>query len=562
MFKKEVIKLLKKHVKVDVDKFIEIPKSPELGDYAFPCFVLSKALKKPPVKISEELAKKLKPNKFISKIQNVGPYLNFFIKPEALAKRILKEINKEKQNYGSQKRKKDKVMVEYSQPNTHKAFHVGHLRGTSLGEALTRILKHLGYNVIQANYSGDTGAHIGKWLWNYTKHHKGEWPKEKKAQWIASIYVEAVKKIEANPELQEEANEINYKLENKKDKKIESVWKKTRKMSLDSFNKIYKDLDAHFDVWFFEREVEKPGKKIVKKMVKDGLAELSEGATIINLEQYNLGIWVLLRKDGTTLYSAKDLALAEVKFKKYKIDRSVYVVGNAQSLHMRQLFKTLEILGFKQASKCFHLSFDEVRLPTGKMSSRTGQNILYEDMVDDMMKHAVKETKKRHKDWNQKKIDKVAKALTVSALKFDMLVQDNNKKIIFDPIKALSFEGDTGPYLQYTYARCNSILKKAGKRKLDNINYSLLNATQEQHLLKHINQFKEIVERSGENYKPNHLTNYVLTLAHIFNEFYHNCPCITEDKELTKARLFLIHNFKIVFGLMLELLAIPVLEEM
>jgi arginyl-tRNA synthetase len=562
MFRKKVIDLLKKEVKVDVDKLLEIPPNSELGDFAFPCFILAKELKKAPNKIAEELSNKIKPTKYIVKIQNVGPYVNFFINPKEFSKYVLEEISKNKLCYGSQKKQKDKIMVEYSQPNTHKAFHVGHLRGTSLGESLSRILKHLGYNVIQANYSGDTGAHIGKWLWNYLKNHKGEWPKENIAQWIASIYVEAVKKVEENPKYQDEVNAINYKLENHLEKDLEKLWKKTKKLSIKCFNKIYKDLDAHFNEWFFESEMENPGKEIVKDMLKRGLVEISDDATIINLENYNLGIWVLLRKDGTVLYSSKDLALAKIKFQKYKIDRAVYVIGNAQSLHMRQLFKTLELMGFKQANKCYYLSIEEVRLPSGKMSSRTGVNILYEDMVENMMQHAIKETKKRHKDWGKSKLEKVAKALTISALKFDMLIQDNNKKIIFDSVKSLAFEGDTGPYLQYTYARSNSILKKAGKMDLKNVDYSAYKLSQELNLIRALNRFKEVVYRAGESYKPNLLANYTLTLAHTFNEFYHHCSCIVENKELSKARLLLVTNFKGVMALSLNLLAIPILESM
>jgi arginyl-tRNA synthetase len=557
-FKKEIIKLLKKEIKNLDDNLLEVPPNPEMGDYSLPCFVLSKQFKKDPKTIADNLTKKIKPNKNIKKIQNIGPYLNFFVNNEIKNKQVIETILKEKDKYGSHKKKKEKIMVEYCQANTHKAFHVGHLRGTSLGESLTRILKFNGYNTIQTNYQGDTGAHVAKWLWYYKKYSKGSPPKNKEGKWLANIYVKAVKKLTEKPELKEQVEQINYNLEHNKDKELKDLWKKSRKWSLEEFNRIYKELDAHFDHFFFERQMEKRGKDIVSSLVKNKIAKVSDGATIVDLKK--LGIWVLLRRDGTILYSAKDLALAEKKFKEFKIDTSIYVVGKAQSLHFQQLFKVLHLMKFPQAKNAFHLSFDEVRLPTGKMSSRTGANILYSDLRDELFDFATKETKQRHPDWPTNKVKKTAEKIAITSLKFSMIFQDNNKPIVFDIKQAMAFEGDTGPYIQYSHARASSILKKTKIPKTADL--GLLKQPEEINLITSLSIFPNIVERSAKEYKPFHIAKYVIELAHSFNNFYNTHKCITEDKELTKARTHLVRSTKQVFANSLNLLGISPLKEM
>ncbi len=555
-FKKEVIDILKKHTKSEIN--LEIPPDSKMGDYAFPCFTLAKEFKKAPNKIAEELAKKIELSKNIIKVEIKGPYLNFFVNKTKLAEEIVKKIKKG--NYGKQPKKKEKVMIEYSQANTHKAFHVGHLRGTSLGESLSRILKYCGYNVTQANYQGDTGAHVAKWLWCYLKYHKNEQlPKENQEKWIASIYVEAVKKT--NEKTQEEMDKVNYKLENKNDKDLVNLWKKSRKWSLDSLNLVYKDLNAHFDRLFFEREMEKRARDISQELVKKKIAKISDDATIINLEKYKLGIWVLLRKDGTCLYSAKDIALAEKKFNEFKIDKSVYVVGAAQSLHLKQLFKTLELMKFKNAKKCYHLSFNEVRLPTGKMSSRTGENILYSDLKQEILNKLQKEVEKRHKDWNKKQKQESVNAMFSAAIKFDMLSQDPNKNIVFDIDKALDFEGETGPYLQYTHARICSILRRYNKKPTIKIDYNLFKE-KELAIVKLLEKFPNIIINSAENYKPSSLCRYLLELSQQFNEFYHACPILKANKDIMQARILLIECVKEVLSNGLNLLAITAPERM
>ncbi|MFH1211646.1 MAG: arginine--tRNA ligase, partial [Candidatus Woesearchaeota archaeon] len=444
-YREHIASVLEKETKLGKEQILgclEQPKDVSLGDYAFPCFALSKKFRKSPAEISSDLSLKIKPDRVIAKIESKGPYLNFFIAKGDFAESVLKSIFSQKGDYGKGPKKTDRVMVEYSQPNTHKAFHVGHLRGTSIGESLSRILKFSGYKVVQANYMGDTGAHVAKWLWCYMKFHKGERPpKENAEKWIASIYVEAVGKT--TEDTQKEIDEVNYKLENNLDKELKKLWQESRKWSLDCFDLIYKELDAHFDALFFEGELDKRAKEISESLIAKKIVEVSDGATIIDLKKYNLGVWVLLRKDGTVLYSAKDLALAERKFTEFKIDKSIYVVGAAQSMHLSQLFKTLELMGFKNAEKCHHLSFLEVRLPTGKMSSRTGQNILYSDLKHELLGKLKEEVDKRHPDWDEKRKESSVQSIFSAAIKFDMLLQDYNRVIVFDIARAMDFEGET-----------------------------------------------------------------------------------------------------------------------
>jgi arginyl-tRNA synthetase len=562
--KQAVIKLLEKELKFkrsDIEKLIEIPPDDNLGDYAFPCFSLAKKLKKNPLEIAQELVKKLRKKglgKEISNIEAKAGYVNFFIDKKILASYVLK--NAFKRDFGKQKRKL-KGMIEFSQANTHKAFHIGHIRGTSLGESLARIAEFFGEKVIRANYQGDIGMHVAKWIWCYNKYYSKEKLKNQES-WIAGIYVDAVKKLaqDKTGKLQKQVEEINKKLDEKKDKKLMDLWKKTRKLSLDSLEPIYKNLDTRFDKYYFESEFEKKGKETAKNLLKKKIAKISNGAAIVDLEKYNLGVWVLLRKDGTVLYSAKDLALAERKFKEYKLDWSVYVHGNEQNLHFKQMMKTLKLMNFKNLKKIYHINYSLVRLPSGKMSSRTGENILYSDFKKEILDYAKKSIKRRTSKINEKELEKRALSISIAAIKYSMLKQDANKLIVFDKTQALNFEGDSGPYLLYSYARASSIIRKVRAGKNPNKLKIIDLKDSEIKLIKKIFQFPEIIEKAYENFSPSIIANYSYELAQDFNEFYHACPVMgSKEKDF---RLKLVNAFRAVMKKSLFLLGIEVLEEM
>lgn len=538
-----------------ISELIEIPKDSAHGDYAFPCFILSKTMKKSPVHIAQELVKKIKKNEF-EKVEAQGGYVNFFLDSKKVAHNLLSDILKEKKKYGSNNDGKGKVfMMEFSQPNTHKAFHVGHIRGTSLGESIARIRDFSGYKVVKANYSGDTGMHIAKWLWAYSNFHKNEEIKNDES-WFAKIYVEAVQKLEGNEKGEAEVLEINKKLDERKDARLLKMWKDTRAKSISAWKPIYKDLDVEFDEYYFESQVEEKGKKIALDLVKKGIAEISDGATIMNLKNKNLGVWILLRKDGTVLYSAKDLALAEEKFAKYSMDESLVITNSEQNLHFQQLKKTLEIMKFKNYEKYNHIGFESVRLPEGKMSSRTGKNILYAEFRSELVEAAKEEILKRDK-ISGKEIEERATAIAIAAMKYSMLKQDTNKVIIFNKEEAIRFEGDSGPYLLYSYARANSILKKSKASKTFKIE-KIENS--ERALINQLSIFPDIVLECSRTFNVNSIAHYAYNLSQKFNEFYHSCQVIGSKEE--KFRLALVSAFAQVLENALYLLGIPILKKM
>jgi arginyl-tRNA synthetase len=542
--------------KKQIDLLVEVPKDSKLGDFAFPCFSLSREMKKNPIEIAKELVNKIKTGKEFEKIIAQGPYVNFFLNKNLLADDVLSNIIKQKDKYGSSKSNKDKVMIEFSQANTHKAFHVGHIRGTSFGESLCRIFEFLGNKVIRANYQGDTGMHVAKWIWCYKKYHSKEKLKEDES-WVASIYVDAIKKLEDDEALQEEVNEINQKLESGKDKELMKLWKETRDLCLRALEKVYKELNTKFDRYYFEREVEIPGKEIAQNLAKEGIAKVSDGATIMDLNDIGLSVWVLLRKDGTVLYSSKDLALAMLKFKEYKLDKSINIVADEQNLHFKQLFKTLELMKFKDVKKCQHIPYALVRLPEGKMSSRTGNNILYSDFLDEMKDYAKSEIEKREK-VPEKELEERALKISVAAIKYAMLKQHSNSVIVFNKEEALNFEGNTGSYLLYSYARAKSILNKA-KYKKSSYKVASINE-KEKALINQLNNFPKIVQHSYEQLSPNLIANYAFELSQSFNEFYHSSQVIGSKEE--QFRLALVSCFSQVLKNALFLLGIDVIEKM
>ena len=544
----------------DIDaKNIEIatPPEKEMGDFAVPCFYFAKLTRLSPNRIAEDLKGKIRPSGLIKKIDNAGPYLNFTVNAKNFGQKVLKEVNKKGEKFGSHKSDKERVMIEYSGPNTHKEFHIGHVRNVALGVSLVNLYKFGGKYVIPVNYIGDIGSHVAKCLWCLGKFHKKEDLPENKGKYLGAIYSEAVNKIEANEEFKKEAEEVQRKLE-AGDKHLTALWKKTRKWSLDELNEIYKTLGVKFEHTFFESEVEKPGKKLVEELKEKGLAVQSEGATIINLEKYDLKNLLLLKSDGSSLYSTKDLALAKLKFEKYKIDKSFYVVDNRQSFYFQQIFKTLEVMGFDKPMA--HISYEFLTLKEGVMSSRSGNVIPFEDFLEQVIDMAKSETKKRHEDWDEAKVYEACKKIALSAIKFNMIKVGNNSVIVFDAKEAISFDGFTGPYLQYTVSRINSILRKENAK--EKIDFSKLDSISEKELMVKMSEFPEVIDSCMIDNQLSALAKYLFDLAKLFSNYYQNVPILTSEDEIKKARLFLISGIRQVLVNGLTLLGIEELEQM
>jgi len=542
--KKEIIKLLvAAKVKVDIDDIVT-PPDEKMGDFSFACFG----------------TKKLKgENKYFGKIEAAGPYINFFVKANMIAKLTAETIAKEKREFGKNKiGRNKKIMVEFSQPNTHKEFHIGHSRGTLLGQSLVNILMASGYRVISANYFNDTGAHVAKWLWAYTKFHDKEEPRENIAAFMNRVYQEANEKIAESEEYKKEVSVIKQKLE-QGDKELIKIWKKTRQWSINQFKEVYKILKIDFDVYFYESEEEDAGKKLVKELVGQGVANESQGAIIVDLEKYHLGVFLILKSDGTSLYSTHDLPLAEKKFKKYKIEESWYVVDVRQTMYFKQLFKTLELMGFDKPMR--HVDYEFVSTPEGVISSRRGEVPTFMNLYNYVVDMAAVSTRERHSDWPENKVRQIAQKIALSAIKYEMLKSSRGREIVIDPQKALSFEGFTGPYLLYTLARINSILKKEKPRKIKDWK-SIVIAPLEKQLVIKMLTFSEIVAESAKTAQPSIVAQYLFELAQKFAEFYHEINVLKAEEPEKTWRLGLIKDIKHVLENGLDLLGIEFLEEM
>lgn len=559
--KQEVLTALRKYVEVDVSPDdIETPPDSKMGDFAYPTFKAAKQMGKNPAELATELAAKIGPSELIDDVKATGPYVNFRLNGKEFGDWVLEDIEEAGEAYGhGTSGEGKKIIVDYAQPNTHKEFHVGHIRNAVLGQSIINILRANGYEVIGASYIGDIGAHVAKALWGLEKFHKDEdFGKADRARKLGEIYTEATRAVEEHEECKAEIAEVLQKLEAEEEPWY-SLWKKTREWSLDAFRQIFDELGVKPDVWYFESEVEKPGKELVQKMLTDGIAKKSEGAIVVDLQDEDLGVFLILKSDGSSLYSTKDLALAIQKDKDYGAHRQMFVVDVRQSLHFQQLFATLKRMGFEK--QLIHLSYDMVNLPGETMSSRAGNIVTYEALRDQMMDRLIKETALRHEDWSDKKIAQVAEVVAIASIQFMMLRQDAESIITFDMEEAMSFDGFTAPYLLYTVARIESIKKKAKKKAKADAKY--LAHAKEQELIRHLSEFPEIVERAGLKFHVSAIATWAFELAQLFNEYYHEVHIVDdEDSDRIRARLALIDAVEVAMQNALILLNIETLKEM
>jgi arginyl-tRNA synthetase len=538
---------------------LERPPRPEMGDLAFPCFELAKKRKANPKDVANEISKKLKPGGVIEMVQALGPYVNFHANWEKLGGDVIKSALREREKYGSAPRKKEKVMVEFAHPNTHKAFHIGHVRNVTLGESLSRIMEFRGYKVIRANYQGDIGPHVARCLWGVLNLKMRE-PAKDKGRWLGDVYAAASRKA-SNPKVERVIREINKDLYAGKPGLVK-LWKKTRKWSLEYFDGIYKDFGTGFDRLYFESEVEGPGIKLAEKLLKRRVAKMSDGAIVMDLEKHKLGVYVLLTQDKTPLYSVKDFVLAEMQNREFSPARIVHVVGSEQELHFRQLFKSLEMTNPAVAKKEAHLSYGLVNLQTGKMKSREGKVILYEELLEKLLGMAKKVTKEKNPKLSKKDLEEISKKVAMGALKYDMIKVSPEKTITFDWARALSFEGNNAPYLQYTHARCCSILRKAGAKSVSKFDPGLLKDFKEVAVIRKLSEFPGLVAKSAREMRPHYLATYTYELCDMFNEFYQFVPVIKAETKTRQARLALVKAVQITLGNALNLLGIDAPERM
>lgn len=467
----------------------------------------------------------------ISHGEAVRGYLNLYFSTAEYARRVVDTVLADGKRFGAGHPKNERVMVEYAQPNTHHSFHIGHYRNTILGESLARIVQFAGFDTVRASYPGDLGLNVITVVWAYDKFYKGEEPEgvHERGQWLAKVYVEAMKLLtqKENETAAEKAQREAYEAERREmyrkwdagDPYVRNLWLETREWSMVELHDILKMMDVKIDVWFYESEVDEPSKKIVDELIARGIAddERPSGPVIVKIDE-KLGLTkekyrvaVILRSDGTSLYLTKDLALARDKFEKFQADRSVYVVDNRQSLHFQQAFKILELWGFKQAEKCYHLAYGFVSLPEGAMSARRGRVVLFKEVYDEAIQRVLAVIAEKNPSMPESERKGVAAKIGMGALAYSMLSVDNNKDMVFDINEALSFDGKTGPYIQNAVVRANSILRKAQAGALNTegstFNYNL--TSHEIELIEQISRFSGVVQQAANEYRPLLVAAYV-----------------------------------------------------
>ncbi|GAB1469801.1 arginine--tRNA ligase [Chloroflexota bacterium] len=510
--------------------------------------------------IAEQVAAQLGAVSGIRHIEAVKGYINIYFKTAEYAQRVIEEALNKGADFGKGAAKNETVMVEYAQPNTHHSFHIGHARNTVLGEALARLVEFAGYKTIRASYPGDLGLGVITVMWMYDKFYKGQEPAgvHERGQWLLKLYVEAnqllEKKENETPEqtAQREAYDAErremYRKWDAGDEYVRELWRVTREWSLEELREVLHMLDVKIDVWFYESQVDEPSKAIVEELIAKNIADDERpngGAVIVKIDE-KLGLTkekyrtnVLLRRDGTTLYLTKDLALAKVKFEQYHVDRSIYVVDVRQSLHLQQAFAILKLWGFPQSEKCYHLGYGFVSLPDGAMSARKGRVVLFKEVADEAVKRVLSVEAEKSVEIPADERETIARQIGLGALVYSMLSVDNNKDIIFDINEALSFDGRTGPYIQNAHVRANSILKKAGK--IADVSFDYEFTKQEIELIEQISQFPQKVQQAAAEYRPLIMATYAYDLANAFHSFYHAVPVLqTEDEKVKNARLRLV----------------------
>jgi arginyl-tRNA synthetase len=545
--------------------FFSYPPSSDFGDLSLACFEPAKKMNKTPVELAifwaEEIKKDEEFNKYFVDVKPTGPYLNFFIETTYLATSVINEVKKEKNKYGRNTIGEEKgIMIEYSNGNTHKEYHVGHLRNISYGDAISRLLSANGFNAISVSYINDFGIHVAKTIWNWKNNHSYANLSEPKGFLLGKCYSEASQKLIDRPEYKLEVTKVMQEIESRQGDNY-LLWKETRNWSIEYFASIYKELGVKFEHIFYENEVIDEGLTMVESMLEKEILIKSEGAVIANLEKYDLGVLPVIRSDGTALYPVADLALAVNKFSLYDLEESIYVVDVRQSLHFKQLFKVLELLGYKQ--RLTHLPYDFVTLPDGMMSSRTGNVITYEELKNKIRARIEAETRKKHEDWNDEAVKRVVDVLSIAIIKFEMLKVGADKIITFNIDEALKFDGYTACYLEYSYARLKSILRKESSISLlGKIDFALLSEKKEKELLMKIARYPEIIVLANSKRNPSELTKYLFELAQISNDYYHSINILKADKKIKKVRLALIRAVSQVLVNGFEILGLEALEEM
>ena len=565
--KEEIAKAIAMSVNLDEKElvsYIEIPPNSDLGDFAFPCFKLAKELKKAPPMIATEIKEKITIDaNLIEKIEIQGGYLNFYINKQTLAKEVLTEVDNKKEKFGSVDiGKGSNVVIDYSSPNIAKPFHIGHLRSTVIGGALYKIYKFLGYNSVGINYLGDWGIQFGK-VMTGLELWKDEYDLTTNTiDAILKIYVRFSKEEKEKPEMTDLARQAFKKLEDG-DAEALKTWKWLRELSLANYEKTYKLLNAKFDSYNGEAYYNDKMDKVVEELKEKGLLKDSQGAKIVDLEEFGMPPCIIITSAGTTIYATRDLTSLEDRINKYDFAKALYVVGNEQQLHFKQVFKVLELMGYGEyAKKCEHIPFGLVVDKDGeKIGSRKGNSVLLEEILNEAIEKVKNIINEKNPELEDK--DEIARKVGVGAIIFNDLSNSRIKDEIFDWDMLLNFQGETGPYIQYIYVRTKSVLGKAGYiPNINDVDFSKITEKEAFNIIKLLYSFSDVAIQAAEKNEPSIISRYLIDLAQSFSNYYNGYHILTEDKQVQDARLYLTYAVGTVLKTGAELLGMEMPERM
>lgn len=547
--------------KEEIASALEIPKKSDMGDFAFPCFKLAKVYRKAPNMIAEDLTKKILEKNYdiFSKVENVGGYINFFFAKEEFAKQLVKTIGVE--DFGASDEGEGKtICIDYSSPNVAKNFHVGHLRTTIIGNSLYKIYSKLGYHVERINHLGDWGTQFGKLIVAYKRWGSKEAVEKNGIAELMKIYVKFHQEAEKDDSLNDEARAWFVKME-QGDEEALSIWQWFKDISLVEYKRIYKLLGMEFDHYTGESFYRDKTQAVVDELNEKHLLVESDGAHIVPLDDYNMAPCLITKKDGSSIYATRDLAALFYRKKTYHFDKCIYVTGLEQKLHFAQVFKVIELLGYDWYDQLVHVPYGLVSMEGGKLSTRSGNVIYAEEILHESIQKIYEIIEEKNPDLEDK--ETVARQVGIGAILFNDLYNQRIKDIVFNWDKILNFDGETGPYVQYTYARCASVMRKAGDVTIpEEIDYSVLTDDVTMNLLKDITRFPEVIKDAADKYEPFMISRFAVSVAQHFNKFYHDCQINVEDENVKMARLKVVSITMRVIKDALALLGIECPEQM